>query len=227
MTCGSVCRYLKSAMHLQPRSWAITPGMTTSLAWSRRTPTKHRPWLTLWQPLGGTMSQHWLPKATMERVVWRRSPRSPERLVSVCLSGLVFTAAKLQSIAEFWWGVCSVGKHPWVCYLDSSGQFCFWHVCQGGSSGSNLRRKAKNISWPFRKGAAPWWLRGKKQPYAEEQTDLRKCNFWFSLGQLRPSESFYHIPVQINLEVLILMNFKNNKTLPLWSKRHNLAIFPS
>lgn len=96
MTCHSVCRYLKSAMHLQLQNWAITPGMTTSLEWSHQTPTRHRPWLTSWRPLGGTMSQRWLPKATMERVVWRRSPRSPEKLVSVCLSGLVFIAAELH-----------------------------------------------------------------------------------------------------------------------------------
>lgn len=185
MTCHSVCRYLKSAMHLQLQNWAITPGMTTSLGWSHQTPTRHRPWLTSWQPLGGTMSQRWLPKATMERVVWRRSPRSPEKLVSVCLSGLVFIAAELQSIAEFCLGVCSVIRTPWACYLDSSGWFCFLHVCQSDDSGSNLRKEAENVHLlTLLERAAPWWVRGKKQPSAEPQPDLRKCNFWFSLGKL-------------------------------------------
>lgn len=100
MTCHSVCRYLKSAMHLQLQNWAITPGMTTSLEWSHQTPTRHRPWLTSWQPLGGTMSQRWLPKATMERVVWRRSPRSPEKLVSVFIRFGIYS--------------CRVAEHRWV-----------------------------------------------------------------------------------------------------------------
>lgn len=179
MTCCSVCRYLKSAMHPQLRSWAITPGTTTSLGWSRQTPTKHRPWSTSWQPWGGTMSQHWLLKATMERVVWRPSPRSPEKLVSVRLSGLVFIAAELQSIAEFWWGVCSVIRTPVgvlpalkgvILPLACLPRCQFWQLFK--------KRGKKYISlWPFWKGAAPWWLRGKKQPEADLQPDLRKCSF--------------------------------------------------
>lgn len=112
MTCHSFCRYLKSAMHLQLQNWAITPGMTSSLEWSHRTPTKHRPWLTSWRPLGGTMCRLWLLKATMERAAWRRSPRSPEKLVSVCLSGFVFIAAGSQSIAELCLGLRGVIRTP-------------------------------------------------------------------------------------------------------------------
>lgn len=48
----------------------------------------------------------------MERAVWRHLLRSQEKLVSVCLSGFVFIAAGLQSIAELCLGLCSVIRTP-------------------------------------------------------------------------------------------------------------------
>lgn len=174
MTYPSVCRYLKSAMHLQLQNWATTPGTTTSLEWSHQTPTKHRPWLTLWQPWGGTTSQRWLPKATMGRVVWRRSPRSPEKSVSVCSSGLVFPGADSQSIAELWLGACSVittrlhvlpGLKWGILLLAHLPSWQFWQ---------QFKKRGKNIyiSWPFWKRAAPWWLKGRKQPM------MNKSQIW-------------------------------------------------
>lgn len=85
MTSRLFCRYLKLAMHPQPQSWATTPGTTSFLGWSRLTPTKLKPWWTLWRPWDGIMCQHWLPRGTMERVALKPSPRSRGRLVSMYL----------------------------------------------------------------------------------------------------------------------------------------------
>lgn len=90
------------------------------------------------------MSQHWLLKATMERVVWRRSRRSPEKSVSVCLSGLVFIAAELQSVAEFTLGVCSVIRAPMGVLPGLRWVILLLAFLQGGDFGTNLRREAKN-----------------------------------------------------------------------------------
>lgn len=95
------------------------------------------------------MSRRWLLKATMERVAWRHSPRSPEKLVSVCLSDFVLIAAGLRSITELCLGLHSAirtpagvlpglkWRHLWMTLLLTS--------LPRDSSGSKLRKAPKRV----------------------------------------------------------------------------------
>lgn len=76
-----LCRFLRSAMHPQLRSWAITPAMTFFPVSFHRIPTRRRPCWILSRRWAGTTSLHWLLKGTTGKAAWKRSCRSPERWV--------------------------------------------------------------------------------------------------------------------------------------------------
>lgn len=56
-----------------------------------------------------------------------------------------------------------------------------------------LLREANNyVSCPFWKGGGLWWVRGKKQPPAVLETDLRRYN-WLSLGKPWSNEILFSV----------------------------------
>lgn len=83
-------RSLRSATPPQPQNWVTTLATTSSPAWYRRTPTRPRPWWTSSRRWSGTTCPRSPQRATMERVAWRPSYRSPEKLVRASFAFVSF-----------------------------------------------------------------------------------------------------------------------------------------